>query len=94
MLVHSNTKANLKISLPTKLFIIVNTLIILSATAILFKLLVIQQYVALLAIFCNPAIRQLHWDKMSAIAGFDLTPDAGTTLRKIINMNLIEDLEK
>lgn len=39
-------------------------------------------------------MRQLHWDNMSVIAGFDLTPDAGTTLRKIINMNLMEDLEK
>ncbi|XP_072757051.1 dynein axonemal heavy chain 12-like [Anoplolepis gracilipes] len=53
-----------------------------------------KQYVALLAIFRNPAMRQLHWDNMSTIAGFDLTPDAGTTLRKIINMNLMEDLEK
>lgn len=44
-------------------------------------------------IFCNPALRQRHWDEMSEIAGFDLTPDAGTTLHKIINLNLMSDLE-
>ncbi|XP_019696725.1 dynein heavy chain 7, axonemal [Harpegnathos saltator] len=54
----------------------------------------LKQYIPLLAIFRNPAMRQLHWDDMSAIARFDLTPDAGTSLRKIINMNLMEDLEK
>jgi len=53
-----------------------------------------QQYIPLLAIFRNSAMRQIHWDNMSVIAGYDLTPDAGTTLRKIINMNLLEDLEK
>lgn len=31
---------------------------------------------------------------MSAIAGFELTPDAGTTFRKVMKMNLMEELEK
>lgn len=31
---------------------------------------------------------------MSLIAGFDLTPNAGTTLRKMIAMDLLEDLDK
>jgi dynein heavy chain len=31
---------------------------------------------------------------MSEIAGFDLTPNAGTTLRKIINMRLEKYLDK
>ena len=53
-----------------------------------------QQYIPLLAVFRNLAMRQIHWDEMSAIAGFDLTPDAGTTFRKIIDMHLMEDLEK
>lgn len=54
----------------------------------------LQQYIPLLAVFRNFAIRQIHWDEMSAIAGFDLTPDAGTTFRKIITMDLMADLEK
>lgn len=43
---------------------------------------------------CNPALRSRHWIEMSEIAGFDLTPDAGTTLRKMINFNLQDDLDK
>ncbi|EDS37651.1 ciliary dynein heavy chain 11 [Culex quinquefasciatus] len=45
-------------------------------------------------IMCNPALKDRHWDEMSEIAGFDLTPDAGTTLRKIINYKLEHDLDK
>ncbi|EGI69185.1 hypothetical protein G5I_02099 [Acromyrmex echinatior] len=49
------------------------------------------QYVPLLSVFRNSAMRQIHWDNMSVIAEYDVTPDAGTTLRKIISLNL--DLE-
>ncbi|XP_055621192.1 dynein axonemal heavy chain 12 [Toxorhynchites rutilus septentrionalis] len=45
-------------------------------------------------IMCNPALKDRHWDEMSEIAGFDLTPDAGTTLRKFINYQLEKDLDK
>lgn len=45
-------------------------------------------------IMCNPALVQRHWEEMSTIAGFDLTPTAGTTLRKIINYNLWGDLDQ
>ncbi|EAA13034.3 AGAP011441-PA [Anopheles gambiae str. PEST] len=45
-------------------------------------------------IMCNPALKDRHWDEMSEIAGFDLTPDAGTTLRKIIDYKLDKDLDK
>nr|XP_034175500.1 dynein heavy chain 12, axonemal isoform X3 [Osmia lignaria] len=53
-----------------------------------------KYYIPLLAVFRNPALRQTHWDDMSVIAGFDLTPDAGTTFRKILKMDLMDDLEK
>lgn len=45
-------------------------------------------------IMCNSALRQRHWDEMSEIAGFDLTPDAGTTIRKIIALDLWDDMEQ
>ncbi|XP_037295281.1 dynein heavy chain 12, axonemal isoform X2 [Manduca sexta] len=45
-------------------------------------------------IMCNPALVQRHWDEMSNIAGFDLTPTAGTTLRKIINFNLWSEIDQ
>ncbi|RVE47759.1 hypothetical protein evm_007648 [Chilo suppressalis] len=45
-------------------------------------------------IMCNPALVQRHWDEMSGIAGFDLTPTAGTTLRKIIEFNLWDQIDE
>ncbi|KAL4712586.1 hypothetical protein ACJJTC_007181 [Scirpophaga incertulas] len=50
--------------------------------------------VQMVHIMCNPALVQRHWDEMSGIAGFDLTPTAGTTLRKIINFNLWDDIDQ
>uniref|UniRef100_A0A669P0S7 Dynein axonemal heavy chain 12 n=1 Tax=Phasianus colchicus TaxID=9054 RepID=A0A669P0S7_PHACC len=35
-----------------------------------------------------------HWQQMSNIIGYDLTPDSGTTLRKILKQNLAPYLEK
>ena len=48
----------------------------------------------MVGIFCNPDLCERHWNEMSEIAGFDLTPNAGTTLRKIINMHLEKFLDK
>lgn len=45
-------------------------------------------------IMCNPALVQRHWDEMTQIAGFDLTPTAGTTLRKIIKYDLWDDIDQ
>lgn len=53
-----------------------------------------RPYVQLVNIMCNSALRQRHWDEMSQITGFDLTPDAGTTIRKLIQLNLWNDLAK
>ncbi|XP_015126095.2 dynein heavy chain 12, axonemal [Diachasma alloeum] len=53
-----------------------------------------KQYVPQALCFCNPALRQHHWDEMSLVAGRDITPDAGTTLRKIIKMNLIDNMDQ
>lgn len=44
--------------------------------------------VHVVSIMCNPALRERHWLEMSEVAKMDLQPDAGTTLRKIINYNL------
>lgn len=37
---------------------------------------------------CNPGIRARHWKAMSDIIGFDITPDSGSTLRKVLKFNL------
>lgn len=52
--------------------------------------------VSIVQIMCNPALRDRHWVEMSEIAGFDLTPDAGTSLRKITKYgidNLLSSFE-
>ncbi|PKU33047.1 dynein heavy chain axonemal [Limosa lapponica baueri] len=45
-------------------------------------------------IFCNPGMRARHWEQMSNIVGYDLTPDSGTTLRKVLKQNLAPYLEE
>nr|XP_057908676.1 dynein axonemal heavy chain 12-like isoform X2 [Doryrhamphus excisus] len=47
-----------------------------------------KEYIPLLIVLCNPGIRDRHWKQMSDIVGYDLTPDAGTTLRKVLKQNL------
>ncbi|CAB0041012.1 unnamed protein product [Trichogramma brassicae] len=50
-----------------------------------------RRYVPLAGCMCNPALRKRHWDEMSSIAGCDLTPNAGTTLAKLMALDLLED---
>uniref|UniRef100_A0A4W6DYT1 Dynein axonemal heavy chain 12 n=1 Tax=Lates calcarifer TaxID=8187 RepID=A0A4W6DYT1_LATCA len=43
----------------------------------------------------NPTILLArHWDQMSKIVGYDLTPNSGTTLRKVLKQNLTPYLEE
>lgn len=51
-------------------------------------------YVPLAVCMCNPALNARHWKEMSVICDFDLTPNAGTTLRKMIDMNLMDNIDK
>ncbi|XP_018397139.1 PREDICTED: dynein heavy chain 12, axonemal-like [Cyphomyrmex costatus] len=51
-------------------------------------------YVPLAVCMCNPALNARHWKEMSVICNFDLTPNAGTTLRKMIDMNLMDNIDK
>ncbi|KAF7282405.1 hypothetical protein GWI33_002719 [Rhynchophorus ferrugineus] len=48
----------------------------------------------LMRIMCNDALMKRHWKEMSNIAGFDITPNAGTSLRKMTQMELEVDLDK
>ncbi|EFA11266.2 Dynein heavy chain, cytoplasmic-like Protein [Tribolium castaneum] len=49
---------------------------------------------AVIKIMCNEALMKRHWKKMSKVAGFDVTPNAGTTLRKIIEIDLTPNIDK
>lgn len=57
-------------------------------------LLVIQEYLPTIHIMCNPGLRDRHWEKMNEIAGFSITPDSGTSLRKMLRHKLDPYLEK
>ncbi|XP_072767052.1 dynein axonemal heavy chain 7 [Anoplolepis gracilipes] len=51
-------------------------------------------YLPLATCMCNPALCVRHWKEMSMICNFDLTPNAGTTLKKMIDMNLMDNIDK
>nr|XP_033781609.1 dynein heavy chain 12, axonemal isoform X2 [Geotrypetes seraphini] len=53
-----------------------------------------RENIPLVTILCNPGIRTRHWHQMSDIVGFDLTPDSGTTLKKVLKLNLGPYMEK
>lgn len=52
------------------------------------------KYLPLVTCMCNPALQERHWKEMSLICNFDLTPNAGTSLKKIISCDLMGDIEK
>uniref|UniRef100_A0A8C9Y954 Dynein axonemal heavy chain 12 n=1 Tax=Sander lucioperca TaxID=283035 RepID=A0A8C9Y954_SANLU len=51
-------------------------------------------HIPVVSILCNPGIRARHWNQMSDIVGYDLTPDSGTTLRKVLKLNLAPYLQQ
>ncbi|OXB54864.1 hypothetical protein ASZ78_010638, partial [Callipepla squamata] len=53
-----------------------------------------KEYIPTVKVLCNPGIRTHHWQQMSNIVGYDLTPDTGTTLRKVLKQNLAPYLEE
>ncbi|XP_072866108.1 dynein axonemal heavy chain 12 isoform X6 [Chlorocebus sabaeus] len=53
-----------------------------------------REYIPTVSILCNPGMRAHHWKQMSEIVGYDLTPDSGTTLRKVLKLNLTPYLEQ
>jgi dynein heavy chain len=53
-----------------------------------------KQHLPLLQTFCNPGIRERHWDRMSEIVGFDLKPEPTTPLSVMIEYGLDKHLEK
>lgn len=48
----------------------------------------------LMGILCCDALLRRHWEEMSEVAGFDISPDASSTLQKYVEMNLQADVDK
>ncbi|CAH8626747.1 unnamed protein product [Dicrocoelium dendriticum] len=57
-------------------------------------LLILQEIIPTIGVLCNPGIRKRHWEQMSLIAGQDLTPDSGTSLAKMLQLNLDQYMEE
>uniref|UniRef100_A0A8C9MKB7 Dynein axonemal heavy chain 12 n=1 Tax=Serinus canaria TaxID=9135 RepID=A0A8C9MKB7_SERCA len=53
-----------------------------------------NEHIPTVIVFCNPGMRERHWQQMSEIVGYDITPDAGTTLRKVLKQNLSSYLDR
>ena len=53
-----------------------------------------KTHIPTISVLCNPGLRQRHWDKMSEIAGFNITPDTGTTLRKVLKLDIAEFMDQ
>ncbi|XP_074055007.1 dynein axonemal heavy chain 12 isoform X8 [Macrotis lagotis] len=62
--------------------------------AVMEQIKTFKENIPTVTILCNPGLRARHWQEMSEIAGFDLTPDSGTTLRKVLKLNLDPFLDK
>ncbi|XP_067384444.1 dynein axonemal heavy chain 12 [Channa argus] len=52
-----------------------------------------KEHIPLVSILCNPGVRARHWEQMSTIVGYNLTPDSSTTLHKVLQQNLTPHLE-
>ncbi|KAI3387241.1 hypothetical protein SNEBB_002654 [Seison nebaliae] len=53
-----------------------------------------KENIPVIQILCNPGIRDRHWAVMSEIAGRDLKPDTGTSLRKVLRMDLDKHMKE
>ncbi|KAG8523853.1 Dynein heavy chain 7, axonemal [Galemys pyrenaicus] len=63
-------------------------------TTVMEQIKVFKEYIPTVSILCNPGMRARHWKLLSEIAGCDLTPDSGTTLRKVLKLNLTPYLDQ
>ncbi|CAB3991140.1 dynein heavy chain 3, axonemal-like, partial [Paramuricea clavata] len=53
-----------------------------------------KAHLPLLQTVCNPGIRDRHWDQMSDIVGFDIKPEADTSLCNMLEYGLHKCLDK
>ena len=53
-----------------------------------------KEHLPLLQTFCNPGIRDRHWERMSEVVGFELKPSPDTPLSVMLEYGLHKHLEK
>ncbi|MGH0140104.1 UNVERIFIED_CONTAM: hypothetical protein FKN15_000554, partial [Acipenser sinensis] len=64
------------------------------ADSIKLKIDKFKQYLPILSTICNPGIKQRHWEKISEIVGFDLKPEADTSLLNMVEYGLAKFIDK
>ena len=52
-----------------------------------------KEHLPILQTFCNPGIRDRHWEKMSEVVGFELKPKPDTALSEMLKYGLEKHLE-
>jgi len=45
-----------------------------------------KKHVPIIQVVCNPGLQDRHWDKISDLSGYDLKPDATTTLGQVCRL--------
>ncbi|XP_056445731.1 dynein axonemal heavy chain 12 isoform X2 [Gadus chalcogrammus] len=68
--------------------------ILLMCSRVLDQIKEFKAHIPIVTMLCNPGVRERHWQQMSEIVEYDLTPDSGTTLRKVLKQNLAPFLEQ
>ena len=53
-----------------------------------------KENIRVISCLCNPGIRQRHWNRMSEIIGYDITPNSGSSLRKVLRLSLDEFMDR
>ncbi|KAK3571583.1 hypothetical protein QTP86_014552, partial [Hemibagrus guttatus] len=53
-----------------------------------------KQHLPILSTICNPGIKARHWEKISSIVGFEVKPDAHTSLLNMLELSLHKYTEK
>ncbi|XP_058476444.1 dynein axonemal heavy chain 3-like [Solea solea] len=53
-----------------------------------------KKYLPILTTICNPGIKTHHWEEISGIVGFDVKPDANSSLQDMLELGLAEHTHK
>ncbi|KIZ07417.1 Dynein heavy chain 7, axonemal [Monoraphidium neglectum] len=53
-----------------------------------------QAHVPLLAVICNPGLRERHWEAIAEVAGFEIRKDEVTNLKRLLDNGIADHLNK
>lgn len=53
-----------------------------------------KEHIPVISVMCNKGLRERHWKKMEELAKFEIQPDAGTSLRKMLRLDIAPYMEQ